>query len=90
MSLMTAVMGAPVTARIDVIRYFHGDQYHVPVEVWDTPEGIVGRALDNVLSRDADACILLIAVDEDPELDLHEMGIAKNALWAARHYPSAN
>jgi hypothetical protein len=73
-------------SHIEVFRTFHGKEFRIPVEVWDTPEGVCARAVANVFYRDGSRVILLLAAYEDPQLDEHEMGLAEDSLWVVKHF----
>ena len=71
---------------IEVCRSFQGKEFRIPVEVWDTPEGVCARSMANVFHRNGSRVILLLAVHEDPELDEHEIGLAEDSLWVVKHF----
>jgi hypothetical protein len=73
-------------SQIEVFRSFHGSQFKVPVEVWSTPEGICARSLASIFYRDGARAILLLEVDEDPQLNEHEMGMAEDSLWVIKSF----
>jgi len=73
-------------SHIEVLRSFQGSEFTVPVEVWDTPEGVCARSIANVFYRDGSRVILLLAAHEDPQLDEHEMGLAEDSLWVVKHF----
>ena len=73
-------------SHIEVLRSFEGNEFTVPVEVWDTPEGVCARSIANVFYRDGGRVILLLAAHEDPQLDEHEMGLAEDSLWVVKHF----
>lgn len=73
-------------SQIEVFRNFQGSEFAVPVEVWNTPEGICARSLANIFYRDGNRVILLLEADEDPQLDEHEMGLAEDSLWVVKNF----
>ena len=77
-----------VTAHMDIIRSYHGQDYAIEVEVWETPDGICARVLRGVRSENDE--VMLLAATEDPELDEMELTAAKNAIWSATTWRSAN
>jgi hypothetical protein len=73
-------------SQIEVSRNFQGSEFTVPVEVWNTPEGICARSLANIFYRDGGRVILLLEADEDPQLDDYEMDLAEDSLWVVRNF----
>jgi hypothetical protein len=73
-------------SQIEVSRNFQGSEFTVPVEVWNTPEGICARSLANIFYRDGGRVLLLLEADEDPQLDDHEMDLAEDSLWVVRNF----
>jgi hypothetical protein len=87
-SRLTAAAGTMRTlmSHIEVFRNFQGNEFKVPVEVWSTPEGVCARSIANVFYRDGSRVILLLAADEDPQLDEYEIGLAEDSLWVVKHF----
>ena len=73
-------------SHIEVFRSFQGNEFTIPVEVWDTPEGVCARSIANVFYRDGSRVILLLAAHEDPQLDEQEIGLAEDSLWVVKHF----
>jgi hypothetical protein len=70
-----------VIAHMSIVRSFHGLNYEIPIEVWESPEGVCARVVRGIRSENDE--MMLLAATEDPELDEVEMSAAKAAIWAA-------
>jgi len=75
-----------VMSHIEVFRNFQGNAFKVPVEVWNTPEGVCARSLADILYRDGARVIMLLEADEDPQLDEQELGLAEDSLWVVKNF----
>jgi hypothetical protein len=62
------------------------ERFKIPVEVWNTPEGVCARSLADILYRDGARVIMLLEADEDPQLDEQELGLAEDSLWVVKNF----
>jgi hypothetical protein len=71
----------PTNARIMIYREFKGENYAIPVEVWDTGDGVCARTTECVRCHHDN--MIMMAETEDPELSESEMIFAKTAISSA-------